>query len=98
MNPAFDVLFKEMKNQGDTPERLAILQQMTRMIQDDAPWIFSFHPKSYVLGLAWLKNHKLSAVGHNALKYQRVDAEARKKPAVTGANRFYGRLVRALFR
>ena len=87
-----------MKNQGDTPERLAILQQMTRMIQDDAPWIFSFHPKSYVLSLAWLKNHKLSAVGHNALKYQRVDAEARKKPAVTGANRFYGRLVRALFR
>lgn len=76
-NPEFDRLFAQMKNMDNTPERLAIVRQMKRIVQHDAPWVFNLHPKSYTLGHQWLKNRKPSDVGNNILKYQRIDAGAR---------------------
>ena len=76
-NPEFDRLFEQMKNMDNTPERLAIVRQMTRLLQHDAPWVFGLHPKSYTLGHRWLKNRKPSDVGNNILKYQRIDVADR---------------------
>ena len=76
-NPAFDRLFAKMKNMDNTPERLAIIRQMTGILQHDAPWVFGLHPKSYTLGHRWLKNRKPNDVGNNILKYQRIDAAER---------------------
>jgi oligopeptide transport system substrate-binding protein len=76
-NPEFDRLFLQMKNMENTPERLAIIRQMNRILHHDAPWVFGLHPKSYTLGHRWLKNRKPNDVGNNILKYQRIDAEAR---------------------
>ena len=76
-NPAFDRLFAQMKNMDNTPERLAIIRQMTGILQHDAPWVFGLHPKSYTLGHRWLKNRKPNDVGNNILKYQRIDAAER---------------------
>jgi oligopeptide transport system substrate-binding protein len=73
-NPEFDRLFVRMKNMDNTPERLAIVRQMNRILHDDAPWVFGLHPKSYTLGHRWLKNRKPNDVGNNILKYQRIDA------------------------
>ena len=72
-NPEFDRLFAQMKNMDNTPERLAIVRQMNRLLQHDAPWVFGLHPKSYTLGHRWLKNRKPNDVGNNILKYQRID-------------------------
>lgn len=77
-NPEFDRLFAEMKNMENTPRRLQIVKRMNRILHDDAPWIYAFHPKSYALGHAWLKNRKPSDVGHNNLKYQRIDVPLRE--------------------
>ncbi|MDX9706463.1 MAG: peptide ABC transporter substrate-binding protein, partial [Azospira sp.] len=77
-NPEFDRLFAEMKNMENTPRRLEIIGRMNRILHEDAPWIYAFHPKSYTLGHAWLKNRKPSDVGNNGLKYQRIDAELRE--------------------
>jgi len=77
-NPEFDRLFAEMKNMDNTPRRLAIITRMNQILRDDAPWVFGFHPKSYALGHAWLKNRKPSDVGHNGLKYQRLDVALRE--------------------
>ena len=81
-NPEFDRLFLQMKNMENTPERLAIIRQMNRILHHDAPWVFGLHPKSYTLGHRWLKNRKPNDVGNNILKYQRIDtvdrANARK--------------------
>ena len=77
-NPEFDRLFERMKNMDNTPERLAIVQQMTAILQRDAPWVFGFHPKSYALGHGWLNNRKPNNVANNTLKYQRVDAAVRQ--------------------
>lgn len=76
-NPEFDRLFAQMKNMDNTPERLAIVRQMNRLLQHDAPWVFGLHPKSYTLGHRWLKNRKPNDVGNNILKYQRIDPAER---------------------
>ena len=78
-NPEFDRLFARMKNMDNTPERLAIVGQMTAILQHDAPWVFGFHPKSYALGHGWLGNRKPNNIANNTLKYQRVDAARRLK-------------------
>lgn len=77
-NPEFDRLFAEMKNMENTPRRLEIIGRMNRILHEDAPWIYAFHPKSYTLGHAWLLNRKPSDVGHNGLKYQRLDVALRE--------------------
>ena len=76
-NPEYDRLFLEMKDMENGPARLEIVRHMNRILQEDAPWIFGFHPKSYTLGHAWLHNRKPNDVANNTLKYQRIDAAAR---------------------
>ncbi len=79
VNAEFDRLFAEMKSMDNTPRRLAIITRMNRLLQEDAPWIFGFHPTSYTLGHAWLHNRKPTDVGNNILKYQRLDVAERVK-------------------
>ncbi len=76
-NPEYDRLFQQMKVMDNTPERLGLIRRMTRILQHDAPWIYAFHPKTYTLTHAWLKNRKPNDVGNNTLKYQRLDYEQR---------------------
>jgi oligopeptide transport system substrate-binding protein len=78
-SPEFDRLFERMKNMDNTPERLAIIRQITGLLQKDAPWIWGFHPKAYALGHAWLGNRKPNNIANNTLKYQRVDAATRQE-------------------
>lgn len=77
MNPEFDRLFERMKNMENGPERQQIIRQMVHLVQQDAPWVFGFHPKNYTLGHRWLYNRKPTDVGNNTLKYQRVDGADR---------------------
>ena len=76
-NPAFDRLFERMKDMDNGPERQAVIDQMVRLAREDAPWIFAFHPKSFGLRHAWVKNTKPNLMTHNLLKYRRVDPAAR---------------------
>jgi len=78
-NDRFDALFEQMKAMRDGPERLAILREMNQIIQHDAPWVYAFHPKSYVLQHAWVENRKPGQIIRNPLKYQRIDVEERAR-------------------
>ncbi len=82
-NAEFDRLFDRVKGMESTgaqgAERLALIQRMNRILQYDAPWIFGFHPKSYVLRHEWVYNRKPSDVGNNGLKYQRIDTALREE-------------------
>ena len=73
----FDALFENMKSMPNSSERQEIIDRMVRIVQNDAPWVFGFHPKEYVLHHAWLKNDKPNTMAGNTLKYLRVDAELR---------------------
>lgn len=79
VNPEFDRLFAEMKDMDNTRQRFEIVKRMNRILQEDAPWMFGFHPKTYTLGHAWLHNRKPNDVANNILKYQRLDVAERAK-------------------
>ena len=76
-NPEFNRLFKQMKTMSNGPERLKIIQEMVAIAQQDAPWIWGFHPKSLALYHSWLKNVWPNALANNTTKYRRIDAAER---------------------
>jgi ABC-type transport system substrate-binding protein len=78
-NPEYDRLFEQMQAMENSPERQAIIDRMLAILHEDAPWIWGFHPKDYSLRHAWLLNRKPSKVGHNTLKYQRIDVGLRQE-------------------
>ena len=78
-NPTFNALFEKMKNMENSPERLTIIREMTHLLQQDAPWVFTYHPVSFGLSHQWVKNSKPSALGGGNLKYLRVDADQRSE-------------------
>lgn len=76
-NPEYNRLFEEMKNMGNSPERLARIREMNHLLQRDAPWVFVYHPVTFGLSHQWLKNSKPSSLGGGNFKYLRIDAGQR---------------------
>jgi ABC-type transport system substrate-binding protein len=76
-NPEYDNLFEQMKNMENSPARQAIIDRMVEILRYDSPWLWGYHPKSYVLQHGWLHNVKPNVMANNKLKYWRVDAAQR---------------------
>jgi len=76
-NPEYDALFERMKAMPDGAGRQQIIDRMVAMLQQDAPWIFAFHPKSYSLQHGWVLNRKPGSMVRNNMKYQRLDIDRR---------------------
>ena len=76
-NPQYDRLFERMKNMDNGPERQAIIDQMLKILHEDAPWAGGLHPKEYGLSHRWVANLKPNQMARNGLKYQRIDAALR---------------------
>ncbi|MSQ20775.1 MAG: peptide ABC transporter substrate-binding protein [Betaproteobacteria bacterium] len=76
-NAEFDSLFDRMKGLPNGPDRQAVISRMVRIAQDDAPWLFAYHPKDYRLMHAWLKNVKPNQMARNGIKFQRIDVAER---------------------
>ncbi len=78
-NPEFDRLFEQMKSMLNSPQRQTIIDQMTAIVQQDAPWLFGFHPQAFSLVHPWYLNSKPHIMANNTLKYKRIDANLRVK-------------------
>ena len=52
---------------------------MKRIVQRDAPWVFTYHPVSFGLYHQWVKNAKPSNMANNTLKYLRMDGKVRQE-------------------
>ena len=76
-NPEYDRLFERMKAMPDGPARQQIIDRMVAILQQDAPWIFAFHPKAYSLQHGWVLNRKPGSMVRNNMKYQRLDIARR---------------------
>ncbi len=76
-NPKFNKLFLKMKTMSNGPERLAIIQKMTLLLQKDAPWVWGYHPKSLSLYHSWLHNVWPNSLANNTIKYRRIEAQER---------------------
>ncbi|MGB6976111.1 MAG: ABC transporter substrate-binding protein [Gammaproteobacteria bacterium] len=72
-NSAFDRLFEQMETMPNNAQRLAIIEKMVNILQLDAPAIWGFFPKSYILNQQWMQPSKPSAIANNTLKYQRLN-------------------------
>ncbi len=75
----FDALYEQMKSMDNTEERAKLIGKMIAQVQDDAPWIWGFHPKIYVLRQGWVFPFKPNAMSRNTLKYMALDPLLRDK-------------------
>ena len=73
----FNRMFRTMSTMDNTPERLEIIRKMLRMLRNDAPAIFDYHPLGYALYHDWYRNAWPNAMAVNAMKYHRIDAARR---------------------
>ena len=78
-NPAFDKLYEQMKSLPDGAERKSLMDQMVRIVQQDAPRSFGIFPGSTGVYQQWLHNAKPSGVLLDRLRYLRVDGALRAR-------------------
>jgi ABC-type transport system substrate-binding protein len=78
-NPEYDRLFEKMKNMENGPARQDVIDQMIKIVRQDAPWLWGFHPKEYSLSQGWMHNRKPNQMARNGLKYQRIDTQQRER-------------------
>ena len=75
----FDRLFEQMKNMRNGPQRQAVIDRMVEILRADAPWVFGYHPKQFVLYHDWYHNAKPNLMANNTLKYKRIDPQLRER-------------------
>lgn len=76
-NPEFNKLFEQMKNMDNGPRRLALIGEMVKIAQQDSPWLWGLHPKSFSLHHSWYHNIKPNVMANNTLKYKRLVPQQR---------------------
>ncbi len=74
----FDQLFERMSNMPNSPERQEVINRMVEILRHDAPWVFGFYPKQFVLYHDWYSNAKPNLMANNTLKYRRVSPDMRE--------------------
>ena len=75
----FDRLFERMKNMDNSPERQEVIDGMVEVLRRDAPWVFGFHPKQFVLYHGWYHNSKANLMANNTLKNRRINPALREQ-------------------
>jgi len=77
-NAEFDKLYEQIREMQDTPERTALYRQMSDIVVEDCPWIFTSNPLSYGLHHQWLGNYMYHDFPYGMIKYYKLDNAARK--------------------
>lgn len=78
-NPQYDALFERMRDLPDGDEKAEVIAQMTRILQEDAPWMFGAFPKSGGAYQQWVGNAKPTQMVRNTLQYLKIDPALRAK-------------------
>ncbi len=76
-NPVFDKLFAQLKTLDDGPQKQAVIDQMVKLVQDDAPWSMGFYPWASAAVQGWVKNSKPAILVRDHGRYLRLDVPAR---------------------
>ena len=76
-NPEFNRLFRKMSTMKNSPQRQQVIDRMLQILRHESPWIWGFHPNSFVVHHGWLKNVKPNLMAHNTLKYLRIEPAQR---------------------
>ncbi len=73
----FDALFRQLETMTNGPARMKLIEQITEVIQRDAPAVWQFHPISFSLVHQWYHNYKPHQMSHNMMLYRRIDPQVR---------------------
>jgi ABC-type transport system substrate-binding protein len=76
-SPAFDTLFQQLKNLDDGARKQAVIDQMVKLLQDDAPWAWGYFPYSGGAYQAWVHNAKPSIMVRDSARHLRLDTALR---------------------
>lgn len=76
-NPEYDRLFEQMRYLDDGPRRDALVADMVKLVQYDAPWMFGYYPMSGGAYQSWVGNAKPTQMVRNTLQYYRIDPAQR---------------------
>lgn len=76
-NAEYDKLYRELQALDDGPQKQAIIDRMTIMVQQDAPWSFGYFPWGGLAFQQWVHNGKPSILIRDMAKYYRVDPAVR---------------------
>ncbi|MFC2140135.1 ABC transporter substrate-binding protein [Candidatus Auribacterota bacterium] len=57
-DPRVDQLLEKIHSISNEQERVDVYQQIERSVIDQAPWVFLWHRKSYLVHQPWVKNYK----------------------------------------
>jgi ABC-type transport system substrate-binding protein len=79
VNAEYDALFEKMRDLPDGPEKEQLIAQMTKIVQEDAPWMFGLFPKSGGAFQQWVGNAKPTQMVRNTLQYMKIDSDLRSK-------------------
>ncbi len=74
---AFDKAFREMRMLPDGSRKQELIDEMTEILQKDAPILFGYFPPGAAAFQSWVGNVKPSGQVQNHLQYLKVDSEKR---------------------
>ena len=77
-NSETDHLFQEITDLPDGPVRLQKIKEMVKILQQDSPWIWGYHPIGFTLSQQWVNPFKPSSVANNLLKYYSLEPAKRE--------------------
>jgi ABC-type transport system substrate-binding protein len=77
-NPAYDKLFAQLKTLDDGPAKQAVIDQMVKILQEDAPWSMGFYPWASLAAQGWVKNTKPAILIRDHGRYLKLDIAARE--------------------
>lgn len=78
-NPAYDRLYRELQTLDDGPRKQAVIDEMVKTVQGDAPWAWGYVPWGGLAFQQWVSNGKPSIIVRDMAKYYRVNPELRTK-------------------
>ena len=76
-NPAYDKLFSQLKTMEDGPAKQALIDEMVKILQQDAPWSFGFYPYASLAAQAWVQNTKPAILIRDHGRYLKLDTQKR---------------------
>ena len=76
-SPVFDRLFERMKSLEDGPAKQKLIDQMTAVLREDAPWTMGFFPHASAAVQGWVRNSRQVVLIRDTGRYLRVDVAQR---------------------
>ncbi len=75
-NEKFDELFLEFRNLSPLDhKRPPLLSKMEQIVEEDAPWIFLYYDRSFMIRHNSLKNFRYTDLFNNYYKYLRIEGQ-----------------------